>query len=126
MFSVVGRLRGHFALRCILAVGLFGACFLCPALANEAPRPASWASAISGVAGMGYLSQVEPELYRSRQPSPEALRNMLAGKPLADGSSPIRTIVELRALRDVDGEVLGGSASVHHEWLRFNPFHPDD
>jgi protein tyrosine/serine phosphatase len=126
MFSVIGRQRGHTVLRCILAAVLFAACSLPAAFANEAPRPTNWASAVHGVEGLDNLFRVAPELYRSRQPSPAALRNLLAGKPLVDGGDPIRTIVELRVLRDVDGEVLGGATSVHHEWLRFNPFHPVD
>lgn len=123
MFSVVGRLR-RLVLRSALVA--FATCSFSPAFANEASRPLNWATAISGVEGMGNLFRVSPELYRSRQPSPDALRSILAGKPLIDGDDPVRTIIELRALRDVDGEVLGNTSPVRHEWLRFNPFHPDD
>lgn len=126
MSTCTGRLRGLRSVRSILAAGLFAALGLSNAFADEAPRPPNWASAIAGVEGMGNLFRVAPELYRSKQPSSKALQNILAGKSLVEGGDPIRTIVELRALHDVDGDVLGNSSAVHHEWLKFSPFHPDE
>jgi hypothetical protein len=125
MFTRSGLLRSRRIMRGLFAVLLT----LCipPAVFADAPaRPASWATAVAGVEGLGNLFQVSPELYRSRQPSTGALKNILAQHPFAEGSAPIRTVVELLATRDVDGDVLGDSSPVHHEWLKFNPFHPVD
>src|SRR5689334_7251900 len=127
MFIGTGSLRGRRILGSVLATLLTLVFFASPsAFADTSARPATWATAINGVDGMGNLFQVSPELYRSRQPSPGALKNILAQHPFAEGSAPIRTVVELLATRDVDGDVLGASAPVHHEWLKFNPFHPVD
>lgn len=126
MFIPSGPLHGRHFVRSILAAAVLAACCTSTALADQAPRPANWASAISGVDGMGNLFQVSPELYRSKQPSPKALQNILAGKPFVDGGEPVRTVVELLATRDVDGVVLRDSTRVRHEWLKFNPFRPSD
>jgi len=126
MSTFTGQLRGPRFLRGILATAVLAVGCSTTAFADNASRPANWASAISGIDGLGNLFQVSPELYRSKQPSPKALQNILAGKPLVDGGEPVHTIVELLATRDVDGEVLGDSSAVRHEWLKFNPFSPND
>jgi protein tyrosine/serine phosphatase len=73
---------------------------------------------------LGNLFQVSPELYRSRQPSAQALKNILAQHAFAEGSEPIRTVISLLTSDD-DGAVLGNSPAVNHEWLNFSPFHPN-
>ena len=125
MFASNGWLRSRL-IRCTLVVGLVAATLVQPLFAAESGRPSNWATAVSGVDGLGNLFQVSPELYRSRQPSTVALKNILAQHPFVEGSAPINTVVELLATRDVDGEVLGDSSPVHHQWLKFNPFHPVD
>lgn len=126
MFVATGSLRGLRVLRGFFAAVILAAGFVPHAFADEAARPKNWATAIANVDGLGNLFQVSPELYRSKQPSPTALQNIVAGKAFVDGGAPVHTIVELLATRDVDGEVLGDSSAVHHEWLKFNPFHPVD
>jgi len=126
MFIGTGSLRSLRILRSFLAAMLLAAGFAPHAFADATSRPTNWATAIANVEGLGNLFQVSPELYRSKQPSPKALQNILAGKPFVEGSAPVRTIVELLATRDVDGEVLRDSSGVRHEWLKFNPFHPVD
>jgi len=125
MFASNRGLRSRLT-RCAVAACLIAATVVQPLFAATPERPSNWAAAVSGVEGLGNLFQVSPELYRSKQPSPVALKNILAGKPLVDGGAPVRTVVELLATRDVDGEVLRDSAGVRHEWLKFNPFHPVD
>ena len=125
MFTVTGLLRSRKILRSIFAILL--ALLVSPSVFADAPsRPTNWATAVAGVDGLGNLFQVSPELYRSRQPSTGALKNILAQHPFVEGSAPIHTIVELLAIRDVDGQVLGDASPVQHEWLKFNPFHPVD
>lgn len=121
-----GALRGLRISRSIFVATLLAlVVFASPSvLADTASRPATWATAISGVDGMGNLFQVTPGLYRSRQPSTQALKNILAQHPLVEGSEPVRTVVSLLTSDD-DGAVLGKSPAVHHEWLKFSPFHPD-
>lgn len=126
MAILSGRLRGQRSLRGILVATLLAASCSTTAFADSAPRPTNWASAISNVEGLGNLFQVSPELYRSKQPSPKALQNIMAGKAFVDGSAPVHTIVELLATHDVDGATLGESSTVHHTWLKFNPFRPTD
>jgi protein tyrosine/serine phosphatase len=121
-----GSLRGIRILRNFLAAVVLASAFVPHAFAAEAARPTNWATAIANVDGLGNLFQVSPELYRSKQPSPKALQNIVAGKAFVEGGAPVHTIVELLATRDVDGAVLGDSSAVHHEWLKFNPFHPVD
>ena len=119
-------LRGTWILRSLVTAVVLAASFVPNAFADEAARPTNWATAIANVDGLGNLFQVSPELYRSKQPSPKALQNIVAGKAFIDGAAPVHTIVELLATRDVDGEVLHDSSGVRHEWLKFNPFHPVD
>jgi protein tyrosine/serine phosphatase len=126
MFSNNGALRCQRLIRSIFSAALVAAVWIQPVIAAESARPSTWATAVAGVDGLSNLFQVSPELYRSRQPTAQALKNMLAGQPFATGTDPIRTIVELRAWHDVDGDVLGKSSAVRHEWLKFNPFHPVD
>jgi len=125
MFTSIGSLRSRRILRSIfavlLALGVFPAAF-----ADTATRPSNWATAVTGVAGLGNLFQVAPELYRSRQPSAEALKNILAQHPIKDGAQPIRTVIALRVSDGGDGAVFGKSDAVHYEWLKFSPFHPVD
>jgi protein tyrosine/serine phosphatase len=125
MLGSSGWLRSHRYARGIFSAILFAACCV-NSFADEAARPANWASAISGVEGLGNLFQVSPQLYRSRQPSAQALKRILAQHPLVDGTEPIRTVVALRVSDGGDGALLGGSDAVHYEWLKFNPFHPVD
>jgi protein tyrosine/serine phosphatase len=125
MFTGTGTVRSRRIMRSLFAF-LLTLC-ISPAVFADAPaRPANWATAVAGVEGMGNLFQVSPELYRSRQPSADALKNILAQHPFMEGAQPIRTIVELLATRDVDGDVLRDSSAVHHEWLKFSPFSPKD
>lgn len=126
MSVFTGPLRGTRILRSLFAAVVLSASFVPHAFAAEATRPTNWATAIANVDGLGNLFQVSPELYRSKQPSPKALQNILAGKAFIDGAAPVHTIVELLATRDVDGAALGDSSAVRHEWLKFNPFHPVD
>jgi len=127
MSVVIGALRGHRILRSRFVATLLALVFCGSpsAFADTATRPATWATAINGVDGMGNLFQVTPGLYRSRQPSTQALKNILAQHPLAEGSEPIRTVIALLTSDD-DGAVLGNSSAVHHEWLKFSPFHPNE
>jgi protein tyrosine/serine phosphatase len=125
MFIATGTVRSRRIMRSLFAV-LLTLCISPAVFADTPARPANWASSVAGVEGLGNLFQVSPELYRSKQPSPQALKNILAGKPFVDGGAPVHTIVELLATRDVDGEVLGDSSAVHHEWLKFSPFSPKD
>lgn len=125
MFTRTGLLRSRQILRSTFAI-LLALCVSPLVFADAPARPANWATAVAGVEGLGNLFQVAPELYRSRQPTAVALKNILAQHPFVEGSAPVHTIVELLATRDVDGLVLGDSSPVHHEWLKFNPFHPVD
>jgi hypothetical protein len=123
----LGRLRGLRIARNVFAATLFAACSFSPAFADEAPpRPTNWASAINGVDGVGNLFQVSPELYRSRQPSAQALKGILALQPFVAGSVPIRTVVALRVSDGGDGAVFDKSDAVHYQHLKFNPFSPKD
>ena len=125
MFIGTGTVRSRRIMRSLFAV--FLSLCVSPAVFADAPaRPTTWATAVAGVEGLGNLFQVSPELYRSRQPSTEALKNILAQHPFVEGSAPIQTVVELLATRDVDGQVLGDSSPVRHEWLKFSPFSPTD
>jgi len=125
MFTGIGPLRSRGILRSIFAV-LFALCVSPAAIADTATRPSNWASAVTGVEGLGNLFQVAPELYRSRQPSAAALKNILAQHPIKDGEQPIRTVIALRVSDGGDGDVFGKSDAVRYEWLKFSPFHPVD
>jgi len=125
MFIHSGLLRSRQILRSTFAI-LLALC-VSPAVFADAPaRPATWAAAVAGVEGLGNLFQVSPELYRSRQPTAQALKNILAQHPFTDGAQPIRTVVALRVEDGGDAAVLGKSAAVHYEWLKFSPFSPTD
>ena len=125
MFTGTGLLRSRRILRGIFAT-LLAFC-VSPAVFADAPaRPANWATAVAGVEGLGNLFQVSPELYRSRQPSADALKNILAQHPFAQGAQPIRTVIALRVSDGGDGAVFGKSDAVHYEWLKFSPFRPTD
>lgn len=126
MISRTGSLRSQNVIRSLFAVVLLAATSFEPARAASGERPSSWASAIAGVAGLSNLYRVAPELYRSRQPTTEALQQIVAGHPLAQGMDPVRTVISLRAFHDVDGEVLGKSDKVHYEHLRFYAWKPED
>jgi protein tyrosine/serine phosphatase len=113
-------------MRSIAAAALLAAFALQPVFADEAARPVTWATAISGVDGMANLFKVSPELYRSKQPTAQALQNILAGHPLGDGTDPIRTVVSFRAFKGADESAFGKSAAIHYEHLGFTPWHPVD
>jgi len=125
MFISTGTLRSGRIMRSLFAI-LLTFCTSHGVFADAPERPANWATAVAGVEGLGNLFQVSPELYRSRQPSTGALKNILAQHPFTDRAQPIRTVIALRVEDGGDGAVFGRSDTVHYEWLKFSPFSPKD
>jgi len=96
------------------------------ALATTSARPSTWASAVEGVSGLSNLFQVSPQLFRSQQPTTQALQHILGGQAFASGTDPIRTVISLRAFHDIDGDVLGKADAVHYERIKMYAWHPED
>lgn len=96
------------------------------AAATEPARPSTWATAVEGVSGMANLFRVSPQLFRSEQPTAEALQRLLGGQAFAAGDDPVRTVVSLRAFHDIDGDVLGKADTVHYERIKMYTWHPED
>src|SRR5438309_4364413 len=120
--------RRHRSFRGLLfALALFTAtAFPFATAATAQTRPSTWAGAVEGVNGMSNLFRVSPQLFRSQQPTAQALQHILGGQAFTSGADPIRTVISLRAFHDIDGDVLGKSDAVHYERIKMYAWHPED
>ena len=68
--------------------------------AAAGPRPESWATPVAAIPGLPNLCRVNVSLYRSAQPTRQGFALLGEHASLANGDSPIRTEVSLRAFND--------------------------
>jgi tyrosine-protein phosphatase SIW14 len=88
-------------------------------------RPAAWARPITGVEGMPNFYQVTPALYRSAQPLKEGFAYLAKQEPPLPRSSPIKTVLSLRALHE-DASIAPTAPALRYERIRFNTWHPEN
>ncbi|HEX9207952.1 MAG TPA: tyrosine-protein phosphatase [Steroidobacteraceae bacterium] len=106
------------------ALALVGGCTtVAPSV--DRTHPSSWASPVVATPGLPNLHRVSATLYRSAQPSREGLAFLDTGASLANGDSPVRTIVSLRAFTD-DSALVATSSALRLEEISFKTWHPED
>ena len=89
------------------------------------PRPAAWATQISGTPGLPNLYRVNAGLYRSAQPGREGFIFLDKQQSLTAGDRPIKTVLSLRASND-DAELAAPDSDLRLERISFKTWHAED
>ena len=103
---------------------LLGGCASGPETAPE-PRPSHWATPVTA-SGLPNLYRVNASLYRSAQPSQEAIREIGEHTPLVAGDAPIETVVSLRTFRSDASLAAGAPRALRLERIPAQSWHPED
>ena len=113
-----------FRIACLLCtLILLGGCATATLPASDT-RPANWATPVTA-AGVPNLYRVNASLYRSAQPTREAIAEMDEGARLVAGDTAIRTIVSLRASH-ADVPLATTPSTLHLEHIPVHSWHVED
>ena len=92
--------------------------------AAAGPRPENWATPVVASPGLPNLHRVNSSLYRSAQPTNEGFVFLDTQASLANGDSPIKTVVSLRAFDD-DVSLVPTASGLRLEQIRLT-WRPED